>query len=166
MAPKTKTPAGLGARRDRTVQEYQHDTYKQRGKLKEPTVCPECSAVFHKGRWTWGPMPIRAEEVTCPACHRMRDKYPKGFVTIKGAFKDEQQEQVIGVVKNTEEKEKKEHPLSRIMAIDPQRVGLVISTTDTHLPRRIGEALKHAYQGELALHYDKDEDFVRVTWTR
>jgi hypothetical protein len=43
---------------------------------------------------------------------------------------------------------------------------LVISTTDTHLPRRIGEALKHACHGELSLHYDQGEDFVRVNWTR
>ena len=166
MASKVKTSAGLGARRDKTLQEYQHDTYKLRGKLKEPTACPDCGAVFHKGRWMWGSIPTGSEQATCPACHRMRDKYPKGFVTIKGPFKDEEHEQVIGIVKNTEEKEKKEHPLSRIMAIESQREGLVISTTDTHLPRRIGEALKHAYHGELELHYDQDEDFVRVTWTR
>jgi NMD protein affecting ribosome stability and mRNA decay len=166
MAAKTKTLAGLGARRDRSVQEYQHDTYKLRGKLKEPTVCPECGALFHKGRWTWGTAPSTAEAASCPACHRMRDKYPKGLVTIKGGFKDEQREQVIGVVKNTEAIEKKEHPLSRIMSIETRREGIVISTTDTHLPRRIGEALKHAYHGELELHYDKDEDFVRVTWMR
>lgn len=166
MAAKTKTLAGLGARRDRSVQEYQHDTYKLRGKLKEPTVCPECGALFHKGRWTWGTAPSTAETANCPACHRMRDKYPKGLVTIKGGFKDEQREQVIGVVKNTEAIEKKEHPLSRIMSIETKREGLVISTTDTHLPRRIGEALRHAYHGELELHYDKDEDFVRVTWVK
>lgn len=166
MASKVKIPAGLSARRDRTVQEFQHDTYKLRGKLKEPTACPDCGAVFHKGRWMWCPAPKEAEQATCPACHRMRDKYPKGLVTIKGAFKDERHDQVVGVVKNTEEKEKTEHPLSRIMTIEEQREGLVISTTDTHLPRRIGEALKHAYHGELELHYDQDEDFVRVTWTR
>jgi len=28
---------------------------------------------------------------------------------------------------------------------------LVISTTDIHLPRRIGEALKRAFHGELAM---------------
>jgi len=166
MASKVKTPAGLSPRRDRTVQEYQHDTYKLRGKLKEPTACPDCGAVFHKGRWTWGPTPKGAERATCPACHRVRDKYPKGFVTITGTFKDEQHEQVMGVVRNTEEKEMKEHPLSRIMGMEQQREGLVISTTDTHLPRRIGEALKHAYHGDLDLHYDQEEDFVRVTWTR
>ena len=58
-----------------------------------------------------------AHETLCPACHRIHDKYPKGLVTIKGSFKDIQHEQLIGVVKNTEEKEKKEHPLSRIMGI-------------------------------------------------
>jgi hypothetical protein len=25
---------------------------------------------------------------------------------------------------------------------------------------------KHAYHGDLTVHYDQDEDFVRVTWTR
>ena len=50
--------------------------------------------------------------------------------------------------------------------IEAKPEGLVISTTDSHLPRRIGEALKHAYHGELELHYDQDEDFVRVTWAR
>jgi NMD protein affecting ribosome stability and mRNA decay len=147
MSTHSKIPSGLGARRDQTYQEDEHDTYKLQGKLKEPTVCPTCGAVFHKGRWTW-------------------DKYPKGLVTIKGSFKDIQHEQLIGVVKNTEEKEKKEHPLSRIMGIESQPDGLIISTTDTHLPRRIGDALKHAYHGELELHYDQDEQFVRVTWTR
>ncbi len=53
MTAKTKTSAGLGARHDRTVQEYQHDTYKLREKLKEPTTCTECGAVFHKGRVNW-----------------------------------------------------------------------------------------------------------------
>jgi hypothetical protein len=52
------------------------------------------------------------------------------------------------------------------MLIEPKPEGLVISTTDTHFPRRIGEALKHAYHGELELHYNQDEDFVRITWLR
>jgi len=33
MAQHQDDPAGLAARRDRTVQEYKHDTYKLRGKL-------------------------------------------------------------------------------------------------------------------------------------
>lgn len=153
-------------RRDRMIQEYQHDTYKLPGKLKEPTVCPTCKAVFHKGRWSWAVPPSNAHETLCPACHRIQDKYPKGLLTLKGTFPVEEQDQVLGLAKNTEAEETKEHPLSRIMSIDRQREGIVVSTTDTHLPRRIGDALKHAYHGDLAVHYDQDEDFVRVTWTR
>jgi NMD protein affecting ribosome stability and mRNA decay len=166
MSTHSKIPSGLGTRRDKTYQEDEHDSYKLPGKLKEPTVCPTCSAVFHLGRWTWAAKPAGAHETQCPACHRIHDKYPKGLVTIKGPFKDTQHEQLIGVVRNMEEKEKKEHPLSRIMGIESEPEGLVISTTDTHLPRLIGEALKQAYHGELELHYDQDEQFIRVTWTR
>ena len=70
----------------------------------------------------------------------------------------------MGVIHNTEAKEKQEHPLARIMKIEDRPEGLVLSTTDTHLPRRIGEALKHAHHGELTVHYEKDEEFVRITW--
>lgn len=164
MASKMKSPGGRGRRRDRSIQEYQHDTYKLRGKLKEPTVCSGCGALFQKGKWTWAFVPSSARSTTCPACHRAHDKYPKGLVTITGTFNESRQEQVRGVIKNTEAREIREHPLSRIMGIERRPEGLVISTTDTHLPRRIGEALKHAYQGQLELHYDRDEDFVRVNW--
>jgi NMD protein affecting ribosome stability and mRNA decay len=165
MASKLKSTTGR-PRRDRLVQEYQHDTYKLRGKLKEPTVCSGCGALFHKGRWTWAFVPSDARSTTCPACHRAHDKYPKGLVTITGTFNETQHEQVRGVIKNTEARESREHPMSRIMGIERRPEGLVISTTDTHLPRRIGEALKHAYHGQLELHYDRGEDFVRVNWRR
>ncbi len=160
------TGESLGRRRDRMIQEYQHDTYKLAGKLKEPTVCLRCKAVFHKGRWTWAVPSPDAHETLCPACHRMEDNYPKGLLTLKGAFPLEQREQVLGLAKNMEAQETKEHPLSRIMRLEERPEGLVVSTTDTHLPRRIGEALKHAYHGEMHLHYNADEDFIRVTWTR
>jgi hypothetical protein len=148
------------------VQEYQHDTYKLRGKLKEPTVCTECGAIFHKGRWTWGTRPKDSYEIVCPACMRVRDKYPKGLLTLKGSFKNEQKDQVMGVICNAEAQEKQLHPLSRIMGIEDRGENLIVSTTDSHLPRRIGEALQHAYHGELELQYNEDEDFIRVRWTR
>jgi NMD protein affecting ribosome stability and mRNA decay len=166
MGTTTDSAGGHGARRDRFVQEYQHDSYKLPGKMKEPTVCPKCRAVYHKGRWIWSAPPADAHETLCPACHRIQDKYPKGFLTLKGTFPRQEHEQIMGVVKNTEDKENKEHPLARIMAIEEKPEGVVVSATDTHLPRAIGEALKHAYHGELTVKYDQDEEFVRVTWTR
>jgi NMD protein affecting ribosome stability and mRNA decay len=162
----TDTTGRHGGRRDRLIQEYEHDTYKVRGKLKEPTVCSRCRAVFHKGRWSWAAPPAGAHQTMCPACARIEDKYPKGLLTLKGTFTPEHHDEILGLIKNTEADETKEHPLSRLMGIEKQPEGIVVSTTDTHLPRRIGEALKHAYHGTLDVHYDQDEDFVRVTWTR
>jgi hypothetical protein len=53
------------------------------------------------------------------------------------------------------------------MAIDKERPDkLVITTTDVHLPRRIGTAVHHAFHGDLKLHFDEDDYFVRVDWTR
>jgi len=44
-------------RREQLFQELVHDSYKSSRKLSEPTRCPECGAVFLKGRWTWGVAP-------------------------------------------------------------------------------------------------------------
>jgi hypothetical protein len=45
-------------------------------------------------------------------------------------------------------------PAQRIANIEHTDAGLVIATTDIHLPRRIGEAIKRAYRGTLDLHFD------------
>jgi hypothetical protein len=56
-------------------------------------------------------VPISAGSTTCPVCHRAHDKYPKGPVTILGAFNESQQVQVRGIIKNTEARENRERPL-------------------------------------------------------
>lgn len=155
-----------GARRDRTIQEARHDAYKAKGKLPEPTICSRCGAVFHKGRWSWGTKPPKAHETVCPACERIKDKYPAGLVTLKGTFLNQHREEVLGLARNAEKLEKAEHPLSRIMAIKDQGNLIVISTTDTHLPQRIGEALHDAYEGQVTIQYSKGDQHIRVTWER
>jgi hypothetical protein len=42
----------------------------------------------------------------------------------------------------------------------------MITTTDSHLARGIGEAVRRAYQGKLTIQYGPDENLARVTWTR
>lgn len=166
MTRRTKPPAGPARRGDRRVEEYEHDTYKSKGKVKEPTACSRCGAVYQKGRWTWNPRPSGAYEVLCPACHRIADHCPKGLVTLAGAFLEEHKQEILGLARNEEEREKGQHPLARIMRIEPQGADILVSTTDMHLARRIGEAIHHAYQGELSLQYDEAEDFIRVSWMR
>jgi hypothetical protein len=70
------------------------------------------------------------------------------------------------LIRHHAEREKAEHPLQRIMEIDKTKVSTVVITTDIHLARGIGEALHHAYQGELEFHYNEQENLLRVVWER
>jgi hypothetical protein len=156
----------LRQRRDRTIQDARHDAYRSRRKPGEPTVCPQCGATFHKGRWSWAPRPPQARERLCPACRRINDADPGGLVTMRGAFLRGHKEELLGLVQNEAAAAMAEHALSRIMTIAEQNGDVVVATTDTHLAQRIGEALHHAYQGDLAIQYSKGQQFIRVTWQR
>lgn len=161
--------AGKGfrpVRRDQLRQERVHDTYKLKGKLAEPSVCPDCGAVYHAGRWQWGERPTGAQEVVCAACHRVRDRYPAGFVDVGGAFFGAHREEMVNLLRRHEEREKANHALARIMAIEDTADGVLVTTTDIHLARDLGEALHHAYQGELEYHYNDAENLLRVHWRR
>jgi len=161
--PEPSTPP----RNDRLLRERIHDPYKARRKLPEPTVCPSCGAVWLKGRWSWADAPAGATEHTCQACQRITDSYPAGEVTMSGSFVAAHRDEIIALARNQEDLEKGEHPLNRIMAIDDQgSERLLITTTDIHLPRRIGEAVHRAYGGDFDFAYDEAGYFVRVTWHR
>ncbi len=163
---KGQTPPPTPERRDRLLREHEHDTYKIRAKLPEPTACPECGALYRNGRWTWGKAPSDAHETLCPACHRIRDDYPAGFVTLSGAFPREHREEIVNLARNLEEREKAEHALKRIMAIRDETEDILITTTNPGLARTIGDALQHAYEGELDYQYTEEGNILRVRWKR
>lgn len=162
MARKTHSP-----RRDRTVAEQIHDTYKLGGKLGEPTRCPECRALYVRGRWTWSDdvHPDEAEQM-CSACHRIADNYPAGEVTLTGSFLASHKDEIVALARNLEEAEKSEHPLNRIIDVKDTKGHLLITTTDVHLPARIGRAIQRAWDGELDIHFDKEGYFASITWHR
>jgi NMD protein affecting ribosome stability and mRNA decay len=142
------------------------DPYKQTRKLPEPSFCRQCGAVYHAGRWQWGPQPSGAEEVVCQACHRINDRYPAGVVTLTGSSVAANRAELTSLARHQEASEKQDHPLNRIINIEESADGLVISTTDIHLPARIGKAIHRAFRGELKEHFDESGYFARVTWHR
>jgi len=153
-------------RRDELRDELVHDPYQALRKPAEPTRCPDCGAVFSGGRWSWGAAPEGAHEMACPACRRVHDRFPAGYVELQGEFLAGHRDEVLQLARHHEAKEKAEHPLERIMDVEEIAGGLRITTTDVHLARDIGEALHSAYKGELAYHYNKDENLLRVHWAR
>ncbi|HKI81877.1 MAG TPA: BCAM0308 family protein [Pseudodesulfovibrio sp.] len=151
---------------DRRLEEMEHDPYHARMKLKEPTLCPDCSAVYSHGRWTWGEAPKDAHQTRCPACQRTHDRVPAAFLTLTGDFRKQHKEEIMHLIENYEQRERAEHPLKRIMKIDDGEQALVVSFTDQHLARGTGEALYNAYQGGLDHQYTKSDNLLRVTWHR
>ena len=162
----SKQGAAPPRRRNRLIREREHDPYKLRSKLPDPTACPECGAMYRGGRWIWGAPPADAHRACCPACQRIRDDYPAGFVKLAGAFAREHRAELLGLVRNVERREKGEHPLKRIMLIRDERDGILIATTDAGLARNIGDAVHHAYEGDLEYRYTEEDNLLRVSWRR
>lgn len=165
MSQRTIPTGFQPIRHDRLLQEQVHDAYKIKGKLHEPTACPQCGAVYHQGRWQWLKEPEGAHKHTCPACMRIHDRYPAGFLTLDGDFFASHREEIMRMIQNEEKHEREEHPLKRIMDTETKEGTALVTTTDPHLARMIGEALHRAYQGELEFHYNKEENLLRVHWT-
>jgi len=152
--------------RKQLMQELVHDSYKARGKLREPTACPDCGAVYRRGRWRWEAAPPAAHAARCPACLRIRDRLPGASVSLSGRFFAQHRGEILARVRSCEQAEKRTHPMQRIMAIAANADATRVSTTDAHLARRIGDALHHAYKGELEYRYNKEENLLRVSWRR
>ena len=157
---------GQYGRRDRLIQEKRHDTYQERRKLPEPTMCSECGAVFLEGRWAWWEPAVNAHAIVCLACQRIKDNFPAGTLDILGGFFMTHREEITNLIRNLEEQEKKAHPMERLMTIAEEEGRVLVTTTGIHLARRIGEALNSAYQGTLDFTYGDGEKSIRLTWLR
>jgi hypothetical protein len=96
----------------------------------------------------------------------VQDDNPAGVVTLTGEFQESRRDEILALIHNVEEREKTARPLNRIMASTPFNEGLRISTTDMHLARAIGDALRRAYKGELEIQYAKEGSLLRIHWSR
>ena len=70
------------------------------------------------------------------------------------------------LIRNEAERESGEHPMNRLMDVRELPDRVEVATTDIHLPRRIGTALKRAYDGDLDVRFGDNEYSVRVVWRR
>lgn len=164
---KKPIPARRQRRGNRLLAEHIHDPYWSGLKLRRDTLCPECGAAFRNGRWVWPKVQTEwPAKALCPACRRIEDGYPAGEILLDGSFVAAHREEIMNLARSVERSENAEHPLHRIMDLHVDDDMLTITTTDIHLPRRIGHALEHAWDGALSTHYDEEGHFARVIWHR
>jgi NMD protein affecting ribosome stability and mRNA decay len=169
QAPNNAASTPYSPKRDVGIRSAndENDPYVSRAKPGAPTVCPTCRAFFTEGRWTWQKAPRDAHEQVCPACQRIHDRFPAGYITIKGEFFKEHKDEIVALLQAREKHEKENRPLQRIMGMDAKKDGTFeITTTDSHIARTLAEAVHSAYKGDLKLRYSRDENLLRATWKR
>ena len=102
----------------------------------------------------------------CPACQRIQDRFPAGYVVLRGKFLKEHRAEIADFIASHGEREKALHPLHRVMEIEDVHAGLQVTTTDANLARGIAEALHETFKGEMKLRYSRDENLLRALWQR
>jgi hypothetical protein len=153
-------------RKDRLLEDYTHDPYFSKTKLHDPSVCEKCRVVFHHGIFDWITPPKDSPRMVCPACRRIMDGFEGGIVTLEGQFFEDHKQEIMNIVKNTENAQKARRPLDRIMKTIDSPARVEIKTTYEHLARRIGETVNSACKGNLNIQYVEGKKYVRVRWIR
>ncbi len=151
---------------DRLIKERRKDVYLGTSTLPAESICIDCGATFNNGRWTWKETTNVIKKTVCPACKRISDNYPAGFIELKGRFFSDHEEEIANLIMNTEKLEKKDRPLERIMEMKFNKNHATLTTTGIHIARRIGEALARSYQGNFTFQYGEGEKSIRVYWER
>lgn len=121
------------------------------GKLRELAGCPTCQASYRNGRWTWETPPIGSYSHVCPACDQIAKGDAGGELHLAGAFLAAHRAEIEACLRNVEAREKREHPLKRIMSILDEEDEVVVRVTDPKLVIQLGHALERAYDGKLEL---------------
>jgi len=152
--------------REQVLKSKAHDAYRGRAKLPEPARCRDCGAVYRRGRWVWGSGGEAPRPVRCPACARIKDGMPAGYVRLSGAYPEAHRDAILRRLRRCEQAESRAHPLQRIMGVTREGADLVVTTTDMHLARRLGEALEKSFKGDAKYRYAREDNLLRVDWRR
>ncbi len=149
------------------------DPYLSKEGSHDMAICKQCHAIYHNKRW-YLDEDLYAKNidlpstvlVTCPACQKIKDKFPGGIVTLTGEFLQEHKDEIINLIKNEEERARGFNPLERIININNGSKGVEVTTTNERLAQRIGKKVKKAFSGEVEYKWSQDTKLLRVTWRR
>ncbi len=142
----------------------------------EPAVCKTCGDVYADRRWS-KPDPKRdskkhphfrpAKRVICPACKRMRDLIPSGYLHLEGDFLSEHRDEIERLIHNEADRASIDNPLARIMKWERVAKGrITILTTTEHLAQRLGHAINKAFNGKVRYDFSHENKLAHVWWSR
>ncbi len=144
------------------------DTYLPRLSPKEVIQCTGCGAFYHRRHWMlampagFNP-PAHVHPIYCPACRKIKERYPSGELSLKGMDPAERQE-ILRILRNEEEQARNKNPLERIMNVAQKNSDWKVETTTEKLAQRLGRSVRKARGGKLVYKWSHNNKFLRVVW--
>lgn len=164
MSARARNP-GRKYDRPRGVTARNPSAHARGRKAAGALVCTDCGLVQHAGKWRRGKPPLAAVRAgRCPACQRVRQRYPAGTLRLPAAFLEHRTE-VLRLIRNVARAEAAEHPLERLMEAEESDGHLVVTTTGVHLARAIASQLSRRFHRKPRLRYADGEKLLHVTWS-
>jgi hypothetical protein len=150
--------------------DVERDTYIPRRAPKETVQCTGCGAFYYRRRWTLVrpeefKTPRRFRSVYCPACRKIKERYPSGELHLIGIDGAERRH-VARILRNEEERAREKNPLERIMRLEAVNGDWRVETTTEKLAQRLGRSLKKARGGVLVYKWSHNNKFIRVLWKK
>lgn len=134
--------------------------------------CTGCHAIEVAGRWRWsaacdeapGLSCVISRAVLCPACRRCREHEAAGTVLLEMTPSSQSEACLREIVHAESRRMVEDDPMQRVIDIQRQENGLLVTTTTIELARAIGEAVQRTMRGHLEMHYQKPARELRVRW--
>jgi hypothetical protein len=159
--------------------DHEAGRHRTRQAPPEPAICEICGDIYADRRWS-KPADARgtrkhlhfrpANKVVCPACKRVREGVPSGFLHLEGEFLAAHRDEIERLVRNEAERASEDNPLARIMKWEPgekeRRGSLTVTTTTEHLAQRLGRAVEKAYNGKVRYDFSHENKLAHVWWRR
>lgn len=154
--------------------DVERDMYLPRWSPQGLLYCRGCGAVYYRRRWILTPpdeIRDRVEfgpdvrSIFCPACRKIRDRYPSGELRLIGVSPQERKE-LFRLLRNEEERAREKNPLERIMRVQTNGSTWTVETTTEKLAQRLGRCLEKARGGKVNYSWSHNNKFVRVFWQK
>lgn len=156
--------SGTKKDRPRGVQARNLVPLARKGKGAGASQCSDCGVVQHAGRWYWGAPPtgpVRA--VVCPACRRVRTRYPAGLIRLHAGFLPHRLE-IEQMARNVERAEMPAHPMERLIGVQASESEMAVTTTGIHIARQIAHKIARRFHQKARIRYASQEELIHVDW--
>lgn len=156
-------PERRGTRKDKTP-----PSTKTR-RLKDPTVCDRCGAIYTRKTWRFD-HPVTRELLAaaswdiCPACEQTKNGIGYGRIVLRQLPPTAGEVVVRRRIDNVASRAAHTQPERRVISVDRNGDGLEVLTTSQELAHRIGREIEKAFGGRCRYSWSDDDGSLFAVW--